>query len=379
MSVRKIRNTWWIDIHFNGLRYRRKSPDSSRASATAYEAYLRNRLAKGKPIDKQAEDKKIPKFNEYSKDWLKTYVRNNNKISEQEKKESVIRIHLNPVFGKLPINKITTHKIELFKAKKFNEGYKPKSINNFLATLGKCLRCAYEDFELNERLPKIKLNKVHDIRIDYLSIEESELLLRHADGVWKDMILIALKTGLRLGELLALDWNDVNFESKIITVRRSMYKGIPGPTKTYKVRVVSMTDDVLWVLFIKRKKEGYVFTDERGEALKDHRAERNIHRICKLAGMRLFRWHTLRHTFASHLAMAGVPMRVIQDLMGHGSEKMTMRYAHLSPHTFESAINKLKINNFEDIFGHYTVNTSRKLAKIKKRKLEHDSNLRNFI
>jgi integrase len=351
MCVTTIKGAYWVDIHWGGTRYRRKSPVNSKAGARTFEAKLRTRLFNGEGIDGKKRAKAIPAFEEYAKSWMATYVVNNNKISEQEKKESLLRIHLNPFFGKMKINEITTHKVELYKASKVKE-YNPKTINNMLAVFGRCLRCAFEELEIETKLPKIQLNKTTDPPFDYLTIEESNTLLKHADGVWQNMILVALKSGLRLGELLALDWHDINFVSRIITVRRSMYKGSPGPTKSHKVRVVSLADDVIKVLATKKNKSGYVFKNKDGNPVKDHTAARNIHRICKLAGLRLVRWHVLRHTFASHLAEAGVSMRVIQDSLGHSSLKMTMRYAHLSPHTFESAINKLKINNFDEIFGH---------------------------
>jgi integrase len=375
MSTRLFRKSWWIDFRYGGRRYRKRSPVNTKAGAEIYEAQLRNRLLMGESIDIKKPPKKIPTFEEYSKGWLATYVVNNNKISEQEKKESILRIHLNPFLGKLPFNEITTHKVELFKASKV-ACYNPKTINNMLAVMGKCLRCAYEEYELESKLPKIQLMKTTDPDFDYLSIEESELLLKYANGVWQDMILVALKAGLRLGELLALDWNDLNFVSKIITVRRSMYKGSPGSTKTHKVRVVSMTDDIIRVLGTKKDKAGYVFKDSSGDPIKDHTAARNIHRICKLANIRLVRWHVLRHTFASHLAMAGTPMRVIQDSLGHTTQKMTMRYAHLSPHTFENEIKKLNITNFENVFGQQVGNKKKELVKIKKRESDIISNTR---
>jgi len=374
MAVRIIKKSWWVDIRFARQRYRRRSPENTRAGAVAYEALLRGRLVRGESVDIESV-KKTPKFRGYAESWLNTYVINNNKPSEQDKKESILRIHLNPFFGKISIDKITTHKVEVYKATKIKK-YNPKTINNQLAVLGKCLRCAYDELEIETKFPEIKPNKLIDPTFTYLSEEECSLLLKHADEIWKDMILVALKTGLRLGELLALDWNDINLESKVISVRRSMYKGSPGPTKSHKVRAVSLTEDVVKVLSVRSNKKGYVFPDEKGEALKDHRAARNIHRICDLAGIRRVRWHVLRHSFSSHLAMAGVSMRIIQDLLGHSSSRMTMRYVHLSPHTFEDAINKLNLTDFNELFGHYVGNQDKVRVKTKKRKHDSWSNFR---
>lgn len=378
MSCRQISGTWYADFRFNRRRYRKKSPVNTKTGAKSYEHKLRTMLLNGEDIDGSSEKPKIPNFESYSAIWMKTYVRNNNKASEQYKKDRILKKHLLPYFGKLQVDKITHSKIEEYKASKIDK-QAPKTTNNQLAVLSKCLRCAYEELEIENKFPKIVMNRIVDKEVRFLSLEESEHLIKHADGIWKEMILVALHTGLRLGEILALDWHDVNFVNKTISVRRSMYRGTPGPTKNYNVRGVSLTDDVFRVLATRKNKDGFVFIDDDGNAIKHDRAISNIHRICRIAGIRDITWHGLRHTFASHLVMAGVPMRYIQDLLGHSSEKMTRRYAHLSPHAFESAINVLKIPNFNKIFGHYVGTEEAVLVETKKRKLAYETNFRNFV
>ncbi|MCD4761941.1 hypothetical protein K8R32_03185, partial [bacterium] len=124
MAVRIIKKSWWVDIRFARQRYRRRSPENTRAGAVAYEALLRGRLVRGESVDIESV-KKTPKFRGYAESWLNTYVINNNKPSEQDKKESILRIHLNPFFGKISIDKITTHKVEVYKATKIKK-YNPK-------------------------------------------------------------------------------------------------------------------------------------------------------------------------------------------------------------------------------------------------------------
>jgi integrase len=130
----------------------------------------------------------------------------------------VLDKHLIPFLGKTPIDSITSLQIEKYKAQKSNEGLKNKTINNHLTILHKCLRDAKEWLDL-EMIPKIKKLKVDPSKTDFLIQEECELLLRNTDGIWYEMILVALKTGIRFGELRALKWSDINWDTRILTVR----------------------------------------------------------------------------------------------------------------------------------------------------------------
>ena len=185
------------------------------------------------------------------------------------------------------------------------------------------------------------------------NVKKIRLLLLNGNGVWQEMILVALQTGLRIGEMLALEWDYVNFDNQTIVVKRSMYRGKIGSTKNHETRTVSMTDDIAYVLSKRKNKTGFVFTDDTGKLLNHDRALRNIHRIRKLAGLKeVVTWHDLRHYFCSNLMVKGIPRQLVSEMMGHSSEKMTKRYTHLPQNAFESVINKLKLPYFNEVFGH---------------------------
>ena len=84
-----------------------------------------------------------------------------------------------------------------------------------------------------------------------------------------------------------------------------------------------------------------MFCDDAGRMLTKNECRRPLHGMCRRAGLRKVGWHVLRHTFASHLAMRGAPLRAIQELLGHASIEMTMRYAHLSPDATKAAVELL--------------------------------------
>lgn len=346
MAVRKIRKSWWVDFRFKGTRYRRRSPDNSQAGAKAYELVLRQRLANGEPLDdseKQTEQKQT--FEEFAWKWFEIYVKNNNKYGEIVIKRYNLKAHLIPYFGKILIGEIKDLQVEGYKAKKISKGLSNKTINNHLTVLSKCLKTAQEWLDL-EKIPKIKRLKVPPQKFDFLSYQEAELLLNYSRSIWHEMILVSLKTGLRLGELRGLDWSDINWENATLTVRRSLcgFRNIIEPTKNHKVRFIPLVSSVCDVLGRRSRKNGFIFTDKNGEPFRKKRLYYQLNKICQVAHLRKIGWHTFRHTFASHLAMRGVPLKFIQEFLGHSDIRMTFRYSHLTRSSLSEAINVLESN-----------------------------------
>ena len=192
-------------------------------------------------------------------------------------------------------------------------------------------------------MPKIKKLKAPPQKIEFLSQREADLLLENSSGIGHLLILTALKTGLRLGELIGLSWTDVNFSNKTLTVSRSWcrYKKELVSPKSNKERTVPLTDTLHDALFEVRRVEGPVFINERSRRISGRTIRLEIRRACERSGIRVVACHKLRHTFASHLAMAGAPIPSIQQLMGHSDIKTTMLYAHLSESTLRSAVGLL--------------------------------------
>lgn len=146
---------------------------------------------------------------------------------------------------------------------------------------------------------------------------------------------MALHTGLRRGELFALNWNDVDFNTPIITTPR---------TKSGETRWVPMNGLVTETLrnLPTRMRSEYVFTSKAGTPLKPQNfINRGFGPALRRAAIEDFRWHDLRHTFASRLVMGGVDLRTVQELLGHKTIAMTVRYSHLSPGHLQVAVEAL--------------------------------------
>ena len=342
MAVRKIDNSWWVDLRSDYIRYRKRSPENTRSGALAYEMTLRQKLARGEPIDKTATQQD-PLFTEFAEKWFTDYVVPNNKHSEQRSKRYVLNSTLIPFFGKIRVGQITAYHTEQFKAAWVKKGVSNKTIKNYLTILNTCLKSAYEWLELDGAPPKIKWPKCAPSKTDFLSPDECDLLLGHAEGTVHEMILTALRTGMRQGELKGLQWQDIDWENRSITVRHSRddrEKMLVAP-KSNRERHIPLDIDVYEALFKRKKSTGYVFTDTDGMPFDYHRMERRLTETRKKAGVRKFRgWHTLRHTFASHLAMKK-PLHVVQKLLGHSNITTTMRYSHVADVDLREAIDSL--------------------------------------
>jgi integrase len=346
MAVRMIKKSWWIDLRFNHMRYRKRSPENSRAGALAYEATLRQKLARGETLDlKDSADDDGITFEKFASRWFDQYVKANNKPSEQYAKEKILRSSLAPFFGAMRLDEVTTERVEQYKAQQVAMGVSNKTINNRLTVLSKCLNCASDWHGVP--VPKIKLLKCQTPRTDYLTTGECEMLLDHANGELRTMILLALRTGMRQGEIRGLQWPSIDWESRIVTVRHSLYdakvalRTLTSP-KSNRERHIPLDADVYQLLLQNRKRSGFVFLSPYGEPFTCHRLIDELAKVCRKAKMRKIGWHVLRHTFATSLAMRGVPLPSVQALLGHSTISTTMRYAHVAPSTLRTAIDMLR-------------------------------------
>ncbi|MCW5827880.1 MAG: site-specific integrase [Deltaproteobacteria bacterium] len=344
-----MKEVWVVDIDFTHPdgrreRIRKHSPVNTRRGAEQYEREVRNALLKGeykKKKEEIPETQPIPTFKAFSIEFVNTYAKMNNKPSEIHNKERMLRTHLNPYFGSRPLDSITTRDIETYKAKKIESGLSPKSVNNHLAVAGRMFRIA-KKWEVIGKTPEVSFLKVKLPDYDFLDFREAERLIAGADPEWRAMIVVALRTGMRLGELRALRWQDVDLVAGKLFVRQAAWNDVIGTPKSGRPREIPLSNDARQSLKAHRHLRGeYVFAGKSGDML--HKAETKwpLRRAWRKAGLREVGWHMLRHTFASHLAMKGVPLKAIQELLGHADIHMTMRYAHMSPDTKRDAVQLL--------------------------------------
>jgi len=150
------------------------------------------------------------------------------------------------------------------------------------------------------------------------------------------MVLISLNTGLRQGELFNLKWENINFERATLTVTANNAKS----GKTRHVPINSTTLQILknWRMQVQQNK--FVFSSKK-TGMSFNNVNKAWRSILESAEIENFRWHDMRHHFASKLVMANVDLNTVRELLGHADIKMTLRYAHLAPEHKANAVEKL--------------------------------------
>ena len=229
-------------------------------------------------------------------------------------------------FGNVPVKELTQHKIEKFLNDRMEEnGLSPATRNRHLTMLSAMFNKG-KKWGLTTDNPCDGIGRLREngARTRFLDQKEIHNLLEFASDTLKPILITALYTGMRRGEILNLKWPDVDFKNRIITVQES---------KSGKKRMLQMTNTLCETLKVlpTRFQKGYVFPSpvKEGQPLYDFK--RQFRNAVKKAGVDDFRFHDLRHTFASHLVMSGVDLMTVKEQLGHTTLTMTMRYSHLAP------------------------------------------------
>ena len=259
------------------------------------------------------------------------HCRNNNRGYAQDRLRLLAILR---EFGGHPAASITPQEIERWLT---GNGWSAGTINRFRATLSLVFRLGIANRRTESNPVKlVRRKKENNGRVRFLSADEERSLravLKSGYPQHMPELDVALNTGLRRGEQYSLTWNDVDFATRLLSVSQTKN----GETRHIPLNAVALS--AFHQLHQKLSGEGYVFTNRQGDRLLKgrHRFEPAV----REAGIKNFSWHCLRHTFASRLVMAGVDLRTVQQLMGHKTIQMTIRYAHLAPEHQMAAVERL--------------------------------------
>lgn len=327
---------WWTCIRYEGKRIQKSLETTDKRAAKDIEAKIRTEIVEGKYFDKF-----IGSYKDFSEMMEKFMNEHAPKVSKNmQRNYSASLKHLIPFFGTSKVSKISPKMISEYKVLRRNEGVKPATINRELAMLSKAFSLAVKEWEWVQINPVSKVPKeIENNEKDRWLTEDEEKRLLEVSPQWlRDIIVFNLRTGLRISELLSLEWSRVNLFRKTILIHES---------KNKKPRTIPLNQIALDILVQKSKirniKNDLVFTSVVGTKIDSDNLRRALESALKKVRIEDVTLHT-RHTFATHLAQRGVDIYKIAKLLGHKDIRMTQRYAHHRPDSLRDGIQVLEVD-----------------------------------
>jgi integrase len=359
---RKDRSGYWVFINHNKQRTQKQFSDKKLAQefAKKIEARLKWSEANGEPIVLTQPDN-IPTVKAYCEDWLSTYADVHCKPSTAHSYRRALTIHIYPVMGSQRFDWVTRADIKRLISDLSKKGLKKQTIHNILTPLKEAYHHAMDDGIIASnpvaRTGRLTRSK-EDRRLHVAPLTSSEVIALFKKAEQRahlyPLIMCAVQTGMRQGELIGLKWGDIDFRGKFIEVRRAFAHGLESSTKSHKIRRIDMTPQLaktLQTLQETRSLEAgmkgipipeWVFVTPSWTRWDDSNLRSAFRQLLTDAEIRHVRFHDLRHTYASLMAEAGAPPKYVQDQLGHSSIQVTMDiYSHLFPGGGQEWVNKL--------------------------------------
>lgn len=295
-----------------------------------------------------------PLLRDYATNWLKVRLANGQPLSSFNQEEARLRKYILPAFGHRRLSEIAPNEWEQFLNTLISKHeLTPATRNRVRALLSKMYNDALRQNQVVKNpitlLPKLKESMK---KWDYwATTEEATRYLEVAKLDHCSLYLyasLALNSGARIGEILALDWQDIDLHKRRIHIWRILEDAssqVQERTKGFTERWLGINESLLEAFEFYKSQSKFLSPDtplihKPDGSRHDHRAIRKIHgHLCKRAEVREIRIHDLRHTFASHYIMNGGSLAELQGLLGHASPMMTLKYAHLAPGFLESRAN----------------------------------------
>lgn len=337
MSVRKRKDTgkWVCDFYYNGeriiktLKFARTKKEAEQAEAVIMNQVFKQAYGFEAKPDKCLEDFVVETFLPYSEANKKSFIHD----------VFICRVLVEKFKGKT-LRQITPPLIESFKQEFLNTPSKrggnrsPATVNNHLRVLSKIFSLAVDaDLIASNPCRKVKKFQPNNQRMRVLSKEEeTDLMTALEDNeLVRQIVMVALHTGMRRGEIFNLKWFDVDFNRGLIQVRES---------KSNKKRMIPMNATVKMLLGGLKRKNEYIFPSPRTGGKLDN-IKKGFRQAIKKAGIEDFRFHDLRHTAATRMADAGADAFTLMKILGHSDIRMTSRYTHATDAAIRRAVENL--------------------------------------
>jgi integrase len=347
---------WWIFINYRGRRRSKKVGDEATALEVARK--VEAKLVLGEFGFEKEDKPQVPTFKEYAELWLA--LPHDSKESTRKTYGKNLHGHVFPTLGKRRLDEISRKDLKALFDKLLVKGKAPATVGLARAVISGIFNHAL-DSELIDSTPLqgMKLRKGRKASdVECLTEEQADLLLEQARmykrGIYYAPLLCALRTGMRLGELLAIQWGDIDFNDRFIDVRRSYRDGRLTGTKNKLTRRVDMSPMLAKALESRaraQKKQAFkdgteqpvwVFPSRKGGILCRGILRRAFKACLKRAGLRSVRFHDLRHTYATVRLTRGHNVGDVSAQLGHSSIKITYDiYCHWIPGKFKNEVDEL--------------------------------------
>ena len=313
MSLCKRGGVWWIDVRTpTGERVRRTTGTANKALAQEFHDRFKAELWR---IGNLGE-KPRRTWNEAVVRWIKE------KSHKATAKEDINMLRrLDPFLRGKDLNTITRATIDAITDKKLASGCSNATVNRTLALLRAILRKCADEWEWLDRAPKVRMLRESKRRIRFLTREEAQRLLSELPEHLADMAVFSLATGLRAANVTGLQWSQVDLTRQLAWIH-------PDQAKARKAIAVPLNAEALAVVSKQVGKHRTHVFSFRGKPVR-WVSTKAWHGALERVGIEDFRWHDLRHTWASWHVQNGTPLYALQELGGWESPEMVRRYAHL--------------------------------------------------
>lgn len=342
---------WWMRITHDGKTFQKSTKTTNKKLATKIYCKVTTQIAEGTHFE--VDEGKRRTFAELAIKYESQVFK---ELRQWEKSQSYLN-QLKDFFGPYTLFEIQPPLIDDFKQMRKAKGVSKATINRQLNILKRMLRLAKKRWQWLKDVPEIEMEPNADKkRKRYLSFSEYHKLLKHCEDWLKEIVVVAAWTGLRQSNVINLERNEVNLSSRIITVDEEKTKNGETLTIPLSAPAYDVLNRVMRVVYYKSP---YIFCQKDGTPYHQRVVQRAFKKAVSSAKIEDFRFHDLRHCYASWNRQAGASLDDIAELLGHKDTRMAKRYSHITVEHLSQTIERAE-RNYEEYATTFSLRSNKK-------------------